>query len=70
MHETKAWGLTLQIRSGQELARTTQNSYSRLLHLDVIRAAYAVLGFSETLAPSQHHSASKLCEAQDLGRPH
>ena len=42
---------------------------SRRLNLDVIRAAFAILDFSETLEPSQHHSASKLCEAQDLGRP-
>jgi len=59
--------LTPQIRRGQQLARTTQNSGYCLLHLDVIRAAYAVLGFSETLVPNQHHFASKLCEAQDLG---
>ena len=62
--------LTLKISSGKKHVLTHATLISRLLHLVVIRAAFAILDFSETLAQSRHHSASILCEAQDLGRPH
>ena len=59
-----------KISSGKKHLVAHQTLALRLLHLVVIRAAFAIPGFSETLARSRHHSASRLCEAQDLGRPH